>query len=444
MPHRRFTSSNRLFSRAQQILPGGVDSPVRAFKAVGATPLFIRRGRGAYVEDVDGNHYIDYIMSWGPLIHGHAPRGLLRVLTAVAKNGTSFGAPTDLEIKLGERIRTLMPAVERVRFVSSGTEATMSAVRLARAAIGREKIIKFEGCYHGHGDPFLVQAGSGATTLGVPTSPGVPTAVAADTLIAAFNDIDSCEALCRAHTGRIAALIVEPIAGNMGVVAPAAGFLEALRKLCDRHGLLLIFDEVISGFRVAPGGAQSLWGVRPDLTCLGKIIGGGLPVGAYGGRADLMELVAPSGPVYQAGTLSGNPLAMAAGLWSLGQLSKRLYRHLAGLAGMLAGGLATAAREAGVPLQINGLGSMLTPFFTASPVSDYQSALRSDTRAYATFFRAMLERGIYAPPSQFEAWFLSAAHTERDIERTVDAARGALGEVAKQARSADGRGGPGV
>jgi glutamate-1-semialdehyde 2,1-aminomutase len=425
----RSSKSAKLFDRAQQILPGGVDSPVRAFKAVGGAPLFIRKGAGAYLTDVDGRSYIDYVMSWGPLIHGHAPRGLVKALARVARDGTSFGAPTALEVELGERVRNLMPSLERVRFVSSGTEATMSAIRVARAATQREKIIKFEGCYHGHADPFLVQAGSGLTTLGTPTSPGVTRATAADTLLATYNDLASCQRLCEAFPDQIAALIVEPIAGNMGVVPPAQGFLPGLRQLCTRHSILLVFDEVISGFRAGTGGAQGWSGVMPDLTCLGKIIGGGLPVGAYGGRADLMRLVSPEGPVYQAGTLSGNPLAMTAGLWSLGQLSQRLYRRLADLGAALAEGLADAARRAGVPLQVNAIGSLLTPFFTSTPVRNYQSATRCDTVRYGAFFRGMLARGVYPPPSQFEAWFLSGAHTRRDVERTIKAAREALREI---------------
>ncbi len=423
--------SAKLFARAQRILPGGVDSPVRAFKAVGGTPPFIRRGKGAVIEDVDGNAYIDYVMSWGPLIHGHAPRGLVKMLASVARDGTSFGAPTEMEVKLGERVRDLMPSLERVRFVSSGTEAAMSAIRVARAATRRDKIVKFEGCYHGHADPFLVQAGSGALTLETPNSPGVPVAAVANTLLATYNDLQSVERLCDANRGDISAIIVEPIAGNIGVVPPAEGFLAGLRHICDREGILLIFDEVISGFRAGVGGAQGVFDLRPDLTCLGKIIGGGLPVGAYGGRAELMDLVSPAGAVYQAGTLSGNPLAMAAGLWALGQLSTRLYRQLARLGSMLANGLASAARDAGVALQVNAFGSMLTPFFTSQPVRDYPSALAADTTRYATFFRQMLARGIYPPPSQFEAWFLSAAHSERDVLKTIAAAKDAMNVVAK-------------
>jgi glutamate-1-semialdehyde 2,1-aminomutase len=427
----RTTKSQKLFARARQILPGGVDSPVRAFKAVGAEPLFIRRASGCRLEDVDGNTYIDYVMSWGPLIHGHAPRGLVGALAAAAGRGTSFGAPSPLEVELGERVRVLMPSLERIRFVNSGTEAAMSAVRVARAATGRDLIVKFEGCYHGHADPFLVRAGSGALTLGVPTSPGVTAAAASDTLIASYNDLESVERAFTANRGRIAAVIVEPIAGNMGVVPPADGFLRALREVCTAEGALLVFDEVISGFRAAPGGAQQVYGVVPDLTCLGKIIGGGLPVGAYGGRADLMELVSPAGPVYQAGTLSGNPLAMTAGLWCLGRLGPRLYTTLAALGRRLAAGLAEAARGAGIPLQVNAVGSLLTPFFTDGPVHDYASATRADTGRYARFFRGMLERGVYPPPSQFEAWFLSSAHTTADVDRTIAAARLAMKGLAR-------------
>ena len=422
----RYRTSEKLFAAASRILPGGVDSPVRAFKSVGGTPLFITRARGAQIEDADGNSYIDYVMSWGPLIHGHAPKGLLKALIQAAARGTSFGAPTELETRLGQRVATLMPSMERVRFVSSGTEAAMSAVRVARAATKRDRIVKFEGCYHGHADSFLVQAGSGALTLGVPTSPGVPAAAAADTLLARYNDLASVEALFERHAQQVAAIFVEPIAGNMGVVPPRDGFLQGLRDLCDRHGALLVFDEVISGFRAAAGGAQQLFRVKPDLTCLGKIIGGGLPVGAYGGRADVMSLVAPAGPVYQAGTLSGNPLAMTAGLWSLSELSPKLYRHLSKLGAQLAGGLADAARQAGVPLQVNAFGSLVTPFFTSEPVRDFQSAIKADAAMYGKFFREMLDRGVYPPPSQFEAWFLSGAHTEADVAKTIKAARAAL------------------
>lgn len=426
----RYTQSERLFAHAARILPGGVDSPVRAFRSVGGTPLFIARAAGARIEDADGHVYVDYVMSWGPLIHGHAPKGLIKALAEAARRGTSFGAPTELETRLAHRVAMLMPSMERVRFVSSGTEAAMSAVRVARAATRRDRIVKFEGCYHGHADAFLVQAGSGAMTLGVPTSPGVPAAAAADTLLARYNDLESVERVVSANRGQVAAIIVEPIAGNMGLVPPRDGFLQGLREICDREQMLLVFDEVISGFRAASGGAQQVFGVRPDLTCLGKIIGGGLPVGAYGGRADLMELVAPAGPVYQAGTLSGNPLAMTAGLWCVMELSPKLYRRLAKLGARLASGLADAARAANVPLQVNAFGSLVTPFFTSQPVRDYQSALAADTRAYGTFFRGMLARGIYPPPSQFEAWFLSGAHAERDVDATIEAAHAAMRDVA--------------
>ena len=431
MPSSTPGSSRRLFARARRVLPGGVNSPVRAFKAVQGQPPFIARGTGAHITDVDGRRYIDYVMSWGPLIHGHAPAGLTKALVTATKRGTSFGAPTALEVQLAERVCSLVPSIERVRFVNSGTEATMSALRLARAATKKDKIVKFQGCYHGHADPLLVQAGSGALTLGVPTSPGVTKATAANTLVANYNDLESVKRLFRIHRRKIAAVIIEPIAGNMGVIPPQKGFLEELRELCDQSGVLLIFDEVISGFRVALGGAQTIFGIKPDLTCLGKIIGGGLPVGAYGGRADLMAHIAPDGPVYQAGTLSGNPLAMTAGTWTLSRLSERLYRQLAKLGDQLAEGLAEVASEAGVPLRVNRFGSMVTPFFTNRPVCNYRSATDANTMLYGVFFRSMLRHGIYPPPSQFESWFLSAAHSAHDIERTLDAARLAMRAVAR-------------
>ena len=424
--------SSKLFSRAVKALPGGVNSPVRAFKAVGGTPRFIARASGSRLVDIDGNAYIDYVMSWGPLIHGHAPSGLTRALARQAKLGTSFGAPSPLEVELAELVQKLMPSMERVRFVNSGTEATMSVARVARGFTKREKIIKFEGCYHGHGDSFLVAAGSGALTFGTPTSPGVPSGAVAPTLVASFNDLNSVERLATSNPEQIAAIIVEPVAGNMGVVLPEPGFLTGLRQLCDREGSLLVFDEVMTGFRMGPGGAQELYGVKPDLTCLGKIIGAGLPVGAYGGRADVMDLVSPAGPIYQAGTLSGNPLAMVAGLWSLQHLSRGLYRKLSALGHRLAAGLADAARDARVPVQVNGLGSMVTPFFTSERVRDYRSATTSDTPRFGAFFNAMLDRGIYLPPSQYEAWFLSGAHSTRDIDRTIEAARAAMRIVARR------------
>jgi glutamate-1-semialdehyde 2,1-aminomutase len=432
---RKPRKSAKLFDRAVDVLPGGVNSPVRAFKAVGGSPRFIARAAGSRITDIDGNRYIDYVMSWGPMIHGHTPSGLTRALARQARLGTSFGAPSPLEVELAELVRSLVPSLERVRFVSSGTEATMSVARVARAATRREKIIKFEGCYHGHADAFLVAAGSGALTFGTPTSPGVPAGAVAPTLLASYNDLSSLDALIAANVGQIAAIIVEPVAGNMGVVLPEPGFLQGLRAMCDREGMLLIFDEVMTGFRLAAGGAQELFGVKPDLTCLGKIVGGGLPVAAYGGRADVMDLVSPAGPVYQAGTLSGNPLAMVAGIWSLKRLSRGLYRRLSSMGQALAVGLADAAREAGVPLQVNAIGSMITPFFTTERVRDYRSAVTADTAAFAVFFNAMLERGVYLPPSQFESWFVSGVHSARDIQQTLNAAREALQLVSAESDS---------
>jgi len=415
--------SNRLFKRAKNVIPGGVNSPVRAFKSVGMTPLFIKKAKGAYVWDVDGNKYIDFVGSWGPMILGHARPEIVRAVQQAAKNGTSFGAPTELEVKMAELIRKIMPSMEVVRMVNSGTEATMSAIRLARAYTGREKIIKFEGCYHGHGDSFLIKAGSGALTLGTPDSPGVPKALAAETLTAAFNDPESVKELVKKFESQIAAIIVEPVVGNMGCVLPNAGFLEGLRSLCTREKIVLIMDEVMTGFRVALGGAQELYGIRPDLTTLGKIIGGGLPVGAYGGKREIMEMVAPIGPVYQAGTLSGNPLAMAAGYVMLTLLSRKksIYQDLERKAARLEEGIRMNMSELGVNFQINRVGSMFTLFFTSKEVADYESSKTSDTRLFGAYFREMLERGVYLPPSQFEAAFVSNAHTHTDIERTLQA-----------------------
>jgi glutamate-1-semialdehyde 2,1-aminomutase len=423
--------SQSLFAEAQRHLPGGVNSPVRAFRGVGGTPLFIARAYGCRLVDVDGNEYVDYVCSWGPLIAGHAHPQVVEAITEAAERGASYGAPTEAEVRLAARVKEAFPSIDLVRFVNSGTEATMSALRLARAATGRELIIKFDGGYHGHADGLLVQAGSGPLTLGAPDSPGVPSAAARQTLSLPYNDLGAVAAAFDEHRGAIAAVIVEPVAGNMGVVPPAPGFLGGLRALCTRHGAVLIFDEVITGFRIAWGGAQERFGVRADLTCLGKIVGGGLPVGAYGGRRDLMEQIAPLGPVYQAGTLSGNPLAMAAGLATLDVLRRPgTYERLETLGERLERGLADAARAAGVPYTANRVGSMLTGFFTAEPVRDYVTARRADTGRYARFFHAMLARGVYFAPSQFEAAFVSLAHSEAEIDRTVGAAAEAFREVA--------------
>jgi len=431
-------SSEALYAEACRLMPGGVSSPVRAYRAVGGTPPFLVRGAGAQVWDVDGRAYLDYVGSWGPLIAGHAHPAVVRGVTETAARGSSFGAPTPLEVALARTIVASVPSIEMVRLVSSGTEAAMSALRVARAATGRRAIVKFDGCYHGHADALLVRAGSGVMTLdvaarsggpwasGVPASAGVPPEVATLTFTLPFNDLDAAEGLFRQRGEEIAAVIVEPIPGNMGVVLPRPGFLEGICGLCERAGALVIFDEVITGFRVARGGAQALYGIRPQLTCLGKVIGGGFPVGAYGGRRDLMGQVAPLGPVYQAGTLSGNPVAMRAGLETLALLDDAAYRRLDELGGALADGLRDAARRAGTALVVNRAGSMLTPFFTAEPVVDAESARRADVARYARFFHALRERGILVPPSQFEAWFVSLAHTEEDLRRTCDAAAAAL------------------
>jgi glutamate-1-semialdehyde 2,1-aminomutase len=415
--------SEQLFKEAQRYLPGGVDSPVRAFKAVGGTPLFIKRGQGSRLYDEDGNEFIDYVGSWGPLILGHAHPRVVKAIKKAMERGSSFGAPTELETTLAKLICEAMPSIEMVRFVNSGTEATMSAIRLARAFTGRNKVVKFAGCYHGHSDGLLAKAGSGMATLGIPSSPGVPAAVTADTLVAPYN----AEQLFKDFASDIAAVIVEPIAGNMGVVLPQPGFLEHLRSLTQQYGALLIFDEVITGFRVAYGGAQQLYKITPDLTCLGKIIGGGLPVGAYGGRRDIMELVAPSGPVYQAGTLSGNPLAMTAGIETITILKERsAYQALEKKTSLLEKGITEAADKAGVSIHLPRIGSMFTIFFAKDLVTDYETAARADTKLYAKFFHQILSQGVYFPPSQFEAAFVSLAHTYRDIQSTVNAAEKAF------------------
>jgi len=415
--------SRDLFAAARQVIPGGVDSPVRAFRAVGGQPLFIERGQGPYLFDADGNRYIDYVLSWGPLILGHVYPSVAEALKAAVDRGTSYGAPTALETELAELIIEAMPSVEMVRFVNSGTEATMSALRLARAYTGRDKIVKFEGCYHGHADMLLVQAGSGVATLGLPDSPGVPRGATQDILTAPYNDLAAVESLFAEYGDQIAAVIVEPVAGNMGVVPPKEGFLEGLRRMTQEHGALLIFDEVMTGFRVAHGGAQTLYGLDPDLTTLGKVIGGGLPVGAYAGKWAIMETVAPAGPMYQAGTLSGNPLAMTAGIETLKVLrGEGVWEELEQKSARLCEGIGQAAQEAGVPITQTRAGTMFCTFFTLGPVADYASAKGADTERFGRFFQAMLEWGVYLAPSQFEASFMSTVHTDDVIEATIAAA----------------------
>jgi len=419
--------SHALFSRALSLMPGGVNSPVRAFKSVGGEPFFVQRAEGAYLVDVDGNRYVDYVGSWGPMIVGHNHAVVLEAVIATARDGLSFGAPNPLEVTMAETIARLVPSCEMVRMVNSGTEATLSAIRLARGATGRTRIVKFEGCYHGHGDSFLVKAGSGALTFGVPTSPGVPKALADLTLTLPYNDFDAATALFDDCGGDIAGLIIEPVVGNANCLPPRDGYLQHLRALCTRHGTLLIFDEVMTGFRIALGGAQQRYGVTPDLSTFGKIIGGGMPVGAYGGRRDLMTQIAPAGPVYQAGTLSGNPVAMAAGLAMLGLVqAPRFYEDLEQRTHALCDGLEAAARDAGVPFTTNRVGGMFGLFFSSTPVDTYAQAVACDTAAFNRFFHAMLERGVYLAPSAFEAGFLSSAHGDAELAHTVAAARDAF------------------
>lgn len=415
--------SQELFASALKVIPGGVNSPVRAFKSVGTEPVFIKAAFGSTITDVDSNTYIDYVGSWGPMILGHCHPNVVASVRNALEYGSSFGAPTELEITLAEMVVAAVPSIEMVRMVSSGTEATMSAIRLARGYTGRDKIIKFSGCYHGHADSLLVKAGSGAATFGVPDSPGVPKDFAQHTLTAVFNDLESVKKLITANSGDVACIIVEPIAGNMGTVPPRAGFLEGLREICTNEGIILIFDEVMTGFRVAYGGAQELYGVTPDMTTLGKIIGGGLPVGAFGGKREIMTQLSPSGGVYQAGTLSGNPLAMTAGIETLKLLQEEgFYNRIDEKSRMLAEGIADAARRAGYPIYSTRVGSMFCAFFTEGEVHDWDSAAKCDTKAFATYFRGMLEEGIYLAPSQFETAFVSIAHSSADIDKTVAAA----------------------
>lgn len=414
------SNSKELFEKAKTMIPGGVNSPVRAFRSVGLDPIFIKSGSGSKIYDVEGNEYIDYVCSWGPLILGHAHKEIVDILKETATSGTSFGAPTELEVLLAEKIISMVPSVEMVRLVNSGTEATMSAIRVARGFTGREKIIKFEGCYHGHGDSFLIKAGSGALTLGEPDSPGVPKELAAQTLTAQFNDLSSAEELFGKFSEEIAALIIEPVAGNMGVIPPDDGFLQGLRTLCDRYKSVLIFDEVMTGFRVHPGGAQALYGVMPDLTTMGKVIGGGMPVGAYGGKKEIMEKVAPSGPIYQAGTLSGNPLAVAAGLKTLEIISQPgFFENLNKKSNMLFNTTRELINDKGLPLSVNQVNSMGCLFFNENKVTSFKDATSSDTDKFSEFFRLMIENGIYIAPSQYEASFVSASHSIDDIEKTI-------------------------
>lgn len=421
------TCSEAAFEEARKVMPGGVNSPVRAFRSVGGTPVFIQKAKGAYLWDLDGNQYIDYVGSWGPAILGHAHPQVIQRIQSVAENGTSFGAPTLMETEMANLVIDMVPSIEKVRFVSSGTEAVMSAIRLARAYTGRNKIIKFEGCYHGHSDYLLVKAGSGAATQGVPDSAGVPASTAAETLNARFNDLESVQQLLNAYPSQVAGILIEPVAGNMGCIPPEPGFLEGLRQLATDSRACLIFDEVMTGFRLAPGGAQERYGVTPDITCLGKIIGGGLPVGAYGGKLEIMAQVAPDGPMYQAGTLSGNPLAMAAGLETLGLLRQPgTYERLEQISEQLGQGLKTICEGKGIPHYITGVGPMMTLFFVEGPVRNYQDVCRFDKERFNRFFWGMLDRGIYLAPSQFEAGFLSLAHTEADLQKTLDAAEQAI------------------
>jgi glutamate-1-semialdehyde 2,1-aminomutase len=427
---KKFDNSKRLFKRAAALIPGGVNSPVRAFRAVGGNPLFIERAKGSRIYDADGNAYIDYVLSWGPMILGHAHPRVVKALKNAVEKGTSYGAPTAVEIELAELVLKAYPSMEKVRMVNSGTEATMSAIRVARGFTGRDKIIKFEGCYHGHADGLLVKAGSGAMTFGLPDSPGVPKAYAKNTLTLPFNDTKALKTMIEREWRSLACVIIEPVVGNIGCVLPRPGFLETLRKLTRKHGIVLIFDEVMTGFRVSFGGAQAFYGIKPDMTCLGKVIGGGLPVGAYGGKKEIMTMVSPEGPVYQAGTLSGNPLAMTAGIETIRELSKKgIYKQLEKKSSQLEEGLGDAAKRAGVKTRFYRAGSMFCTYFTGNEVFDYTTAKTSDTGKFSKFFSEMLQRGINLAPSQFEAGFMSLAHTGKDIENTVKAAYEALKKI---------------
>lgn len=424
------SKSSKLFQEAQKVIPGGVNSPVRAFRAVGLEPLFVSRAQGSKVYDADGQAYIDYMGSWGPMILGHAHPHVRKAMTQALRKGWSYGAATELEVRLAQKISKAVPSMEMIRMVSSGTEAAMSAVRVARGYTGRDKIIKFEGCYHGHADSFLVKAGSGAITFGIPDSAGVPSSLAEHTLVAPFNDLAAVQSYFQQYPSQIACVLVEPIAGNMGVVLPREGFLKGLEEICRKHEALLIFDEVITGFRMTYGGVQKIYGVKPDLTCLGKVIGGGMPVGAYGGRREIMGKVSPLGPIYQAGTLSGNPLAMTCGLATLEVLRERgVYKKIELLTVQICKRLEEICREKGIPAQINRAGSMFTLFFTGEGVYDYPTAKKADTGKYAKYFGAMIQNGVWLPPSQFEACFVSVAHSERDVAKTLQAAETALSSL---------------
>ena len=428
---RSYEKSKAAFAESVQLLPGGVNSPVRAFRSVQMDPVFMEKGKGSKIYDIDGNEYIDYVLSWGPLIIGHTNEKVVKAIQKTAESGTSFGAPSEIESVMARLVMERVPSIEMIRMVSSGTEATMSALRLARGYTGRDKILKFEGCYHGHGDPFLIKAGSGVATLGLPDSPGVPEGVAINTLTVPFNDIQAVKDIFEKYGDTIAAIITEPVSGNMGCVPPVPGFLEGLREITSQYGALLIFDEVMTGFRTGYYSAQGHYNIEPDLTTLGKVIGGGLPVGAFGGKKEIMEMIAPAGPIYQAGTLSGNPLSMAAGMATLSQVTKESYIEIEKRAARLEEGIVSAAKEFGVPISCNRVGAMIGFFFSNTHVVDYETAKTSDTVYFAKFYKEMMDQGVFLPPSQFESWFLSTVHSEEDIENTIKAARNAFEKLSK-------------